>query len=86
MTSTPHGRYLVAGTWIVGKDTFMSEPATGPVRALGVGTVELVDMACRAAEDAFWIYGYSTRQERAAILESIADEFEARGFCRKLKV
>ena len=33
----------------------------------------------KAAEDAFWSYGYSSRKERAAFLEAIADEIEARG-------
>ena len=38
-----------------------------------------MDHACAAAEDAFWSYGYSTREERAAFLNTIADEIEARG-------
>ncbi|MCI5084279.1 MAG: aldehyde dehydrogenase (NADP(+)), partial [Rhodovulum sp.] len=32
-----------------------------------------------AAEEAFWTYGYSTRAERAAFLNAIADEIEERG-------
>lgn len=35
-------------------------------------------MACEAAEEAFWSYGYSTRHERATFLRAIADEIEAR--------
>ncbi|WP_108887812.1 aldehyde dehydrogenase (NADP(+)), partial [Pseudoprimorskyibacter insulae] len=38
-----------------------------------------VNRACEAAEEAFWSYGYSTRAERAAFLNAIADEIEARG-------
>ena len=37
-----------------------------------------VDAAAQAAEDAFWSYGYSTREKRAAFLNTIADEIEAR--------
>ncbi|MBU3032477.1 aldehyde dehydrogenase family protein, partial [Paracoccus marinaquae] len=43
-----------------------------------VGTVDLVNRACEAAEDAFWSYGYLSREARAAFLEAIADEIEAR--------
>ncbi|WP_172332819.1 aldehyde dehydrogenase (NADP(+)), partial [Mangrovicoccus sp. HB161399] len=43
-----------------------------------VGTVELVNRACEAAEDAFWTYGYTSREERAAFLDAIAGEIEAR--------
>jgi 2,5-dioxopentanoate dehydrogenase len=78
MTFTPHGKHLVSGAWLEGEGMFMSEPATGPAHAFQVGTVALIDQACRSAEDAFWSYGYSSRQQRAAFLEAIADEIEAR--------
>ncbi|HEV7317205.1 MAG TPA: aldehyde dehydrogenase (NADP(+)) [Ensifer sp.] len=79
MTFKPHGKHLVAGEWIATGQTFSSEPASGPSFDFSVGTVELVDRAAKAAEEAFWSYGYSTRDERAAFLETIADEIEARG-------
>lgn len=75
---TPHGKHLIAGDWVPGTATFPSEPAHGPSHAFAVGTPELVDQACQAAEEAFWSYGYSTRQQRAAFLNAIADEIEAR--------
>ncbi|MBW0157601.1 aldehyde dehydrogenase (NADP(+)) [Sedimentimonas flavescens] len=78
MTFTPHGKHLIAGEWRATEQTFLSEPAHGSAHAFSVGTPELVDQAVRAAEDAFWSYGYSTRAERAAFLETIADEIEAR--------
>ncbi|TYR32715.1 aldehyde dehydrogenase (NADP(+)) [Mesorhizobium microcysteis] len=78
MTYTPHGKHLIAGEWVDGQGTFQSEPATGPAHAFAVGTPELVDAACKAAEEAFWSYGYSSREERAAFLNAIADEIEAR--------
>lgn len=79
MTFTPHGKHLIAGEWVAGDATFDSSPAHGPVHAFSVGTVELVDQACQAAEDAFISYGYSTREERAVFLNAIADEIDARG-------
>ncbi|MFD1798099.1 aldehyde dehydrogenase (NADP(+)) [Paracoccus aurantiacus] len=78
MTFTPHGKHLIAGEWVGGDKTFSSEPAHGPAHDFSVGTVELVDAACEAAEDAFWTYAYSTREDRAAFLDAIADEIEAR--------
>lgn len=77
-TFTPHGNHLIAGDWVAGVATFNSDPAHGPAHAFSVGTPALVDAACQAAEDAFWSYGYTTREERAAFLNAIADEIEAR--------
>ncbi|HVL19472.1 MAG TPA: aldehyde dehydrogenase (NADP(+)) [Amaricoccus sp.] len=74
----PHGRHLIAGEWVGTEDTFRSEPASGPAHAFSVGTPELVNRACEAAEEAFWSYGYSSREERAGFLDAIADEIEAR--------
>ncbi|WP_421904590.1 aldehyde dehydrogenase (NADP(+)) [Mameliella sp.] len=76
---TPHGRHLIAGEWVAGETTFTSEPAHGPAHDYSVGTPALVDRACEAAEAAFWSYGYTSREERAAFLNAIADEIEARG-------
>jgi len=78
ITFTPHGKHLIAGDWVAGDATFRNEPAHGPAHAFSVGTTGLVDRACAAAEDAFWSYGYSSRTERAAFLNAIADEIEAR--------
>ena len=78
MSWTPHGRHLIAGEWVAGEKTFASSPATGPSHPFAIGTPELVARACEAAEDAFWTYGYTTREQRATFLDSIADEIEAR--------
>ncbi|SLN12831.1 Alpha-ketoglutaric semialdehyde dehydrogenase [Roseivivax jejudonensis] len=78
-TFTPHGKHLIAGDWVAGDQTFTSQPAHGPAHAYSVGTPELVDRAAEAAEEAFWTYGYASREARAAFLEAIADEIEARG-------
>ena len=73
------GKHLVAGDWVATETTFTSEPAHGPAHDFAVGTPDLVDRAAKAAEEAFWSYGYSTREERAAFLNAIAEEIEARG-------
>ena len=74
----PHGRHFVAGTRIATESQFRSAPADGPAHAFSVGTPELVDAACRAAEEASWSFGDSSREERAVFLDTIADEIEAR--------
>jgi len=79
MTFTPHGKHLIAGTWTAGDDTFSSRPAHGPSHAFSAGRVADVDAAVKAAEDAFWDFGYSSREARAEFLNAIADEIEARG-------
>ena len=78
-TFTPHGKHLIAGAWVAGDTTFASEPAHGAAFDYSVGTPALVDAACEAAEEAFWTYGYSSRESRAVFLEAIADEIDARG-------
>ena len=73
------GKHLIAGGWVAGDATFQSEPAHGPANTFPVGTPALVDQAAKAAEDAFWSFAYSTREDRAALLNKIADEIDARG-------
>lgn len=73
------GQHLIAGQWLPGNGTFLSSPATGEALAFAVGTPALVDQAVRAAEAAFPAYAAKTREERAAFLDRIADEIEARG-------
>ncbi|MBX3572850.1 MAG: aldehyde dehydrogenase (NADP(+)) [Mesorhizobium sp.] len=78
MTWTPTGRHLIAGEWVEGATTFASDPARGAPARYAVGTAAEVDRAVKAAEEAFWSYGYSSRENRAAFLEAIADAMEAR--------
>ena len=78
MSFTPHGKHLIAGEWVATGKTFASEPIQGPAHSFSTGSVELVSRACEAAEEAFWSYGYSTREARATFLNAIADEIEAR--------
>ena len=78
MSFTPHGKHLIAGDWIKSDQTFSSNPAHGPEHKFSIGTPELVRQACEASEAAFMSYGYSSRESRAAFLNAIADEIEAR--------
>lgn len=78
MTFTPHGKHLIAGAWVAGDATFPSSPAHGPSHQFSLGTPADVDAAAKAAEEAFESYGYSTRAQRAAFLNAIADQIEAR--------
>lgn len=79
MSWTPRGKHLIAGEWLGSDRTFDSSPADGPSHSFAAGTPAQVSRACEAAEDAFWTYGYMTREERAGFLDAIADEIEARG-------
>lgn len=79
MTYEPHGKHLIAGAWVGSDGTFASQPVSGPAHHTANGGAAEVDAACQSAEEAFWTYGYSTRAERAAFLNAIADEIEARG-------
>ncbi|WP_309083703.1 aldehyde dehydrogenase (NADP(+)) [Chelativorans sp.] len=74
----PRGKHLIAGEWVGGEKTFPSDPVTGPAHSFAVGTAAEVDRAAKAAEEAFWTYGATSRENRAAFLNAIADEIEAR--------
>ncbi|WP_274425016.1 aldehyde dehydrogenase (NADP(+)) [Chelativorans sp. YIM 93263] len=74
----PRGKHLIAGEWVGGDKTFASDPVMGPSHSFAVGSSADVDRAAKAAEEAFWTYGPSTRAVRAAFLNAIADEIEAR--------
>lgn len=72
------GKHLIAGEWVGSDAQFTSAPAKGEAHSFSNGGASEVDRAAKAAEEAFWSYGYSTRAERAAFLNKIADEIEAR--------
>ncbi|WP_158964961.1 aldehyde dehydrogenase (NADP(+)) [Chachezhania sediminis] len=72
------GKHLIAGDWVGGEESFANVPFDGAPDRFAEGTPEQVALACEAAEEAFWSYGYTTRAERAAFLREIADQIEAR--------
>ncbi|SCY69371.1 aldehyde dehydrogenase (NADP(+)) [Paracoccus tibetensis] len=79
MTHIPHGDHWIAGTKTRSEGRFSSAPATGTAHEFSAGTPELVDQACAAAHAAFPAFAATTREERARLLDTIADEIEARG-------
>lgn len=79
MTWKPHGKHLIAGQHIDAPQRFTSTPAFGPAHDYAAGTPDLVAEACAAAEAAFDSFADSSRQQRALLLNSIADEIEANG-------
>lgn len=79
MTVSPHGKHLVAGAWIDGDARFASTPAHGPSRSFAEADAAIVARACAAPEAAFPAYAATSRAARAAFLEAIAAEIEARG-------
>ena len=74
MTYTPHGAH-----WIAGKKTLGAERFTTPTgHAFSVGTAAEVARACESAEAAFWSFGDTIPEDRAQLLEAIAEEIDAR--------
>ena len=73
-----HGRHLIDGSWVEADDHFESDPVGGARLKVSQGSTAHVATAADAAEAAFRAYGYSTREERAAFLDAIADEIDAR--------
>ena len=71
--------HLIAGQWVAGEATFRASPATGPAQDFAIGTPAHVDAAVLGAEAAFASYAALSRETRAAFLDRIADEIEARG-------
>ena len=73
------GHHLIGGRWVPGDATFRSSPATGAAHDVAIGTAADIGAAVTAAEAAFASFGRTTRAARAALLDRIADEIEARG-------
>lgn len=73
------GKHLIAGEWLASAQSFQSSPAYGPARTFSTGTPSHVEAACEAAEAAFPAYSTMSNIKRAAFLNLIADEIDARG-------
>ncbi|CAM3296159.1 aldehyde dehydrogenase (NADP(+)) [Paracoccus nototheniae] len=78
MTHIPHGAHLIAGQQIATTARFTSDPAHGDAHQFSIGNPDLVAKACAAAEAAFDDFAATTREDRARLLETIADQIEAR--------
>ncbi|WP_172330940.1 aldehyde dehydrogenase (NADP(+)) [Mangrovicoccus sp. HB161399] len=73
------GQHLIAGTWVTSENFFDSDPVTGEAESFYAGGADEINEAATAAAAAFAEYGWTTREARAAFLEKIAGEIEARG-------
>jgi hypothetical protein len=60
------GQHLIAGEWVGGGEVFRSSPATGEGAEIHSGGAAEIDRAARAAGEAFRIYGWTVREDRAA--------------------
>lgn len=78
MSFTPQGKHLVAGAWVDSDGHFASSPVNGPSHRFAEATAATVASACEAAEAAFPDYAATSRAQRAAFLDAIAEEIEAR--------
>ncbi|ETX14049.1 2,5-dioxovalerate dehydrogenase [Roseivivax halodurans JCM 10272] len=78
MTHSITGKHLIGGDWISGTSTFRTSPASGDPLEISAGDAALVDKAVQAAEAAFDAYAATSREARAAFLDAIAEELEAR--------
>ena len=78
MTDDITGKHLIAGDWISGADTFRTDPVDGAPSEIFAGSADLVDRAARAAEAAAEPFAATVREARAAFLDAIAAELEAR--------
>ena len=76
-------RFYIQGEWVTpaAGSTLVDviNPATeAPVARLAMGTTSDADRAVAAARDAFVTWSQSTREERIALLERIAEQYRAR--------
>lgn len=79
MTYQPHGNHFIAGELVASKNTFTSETTDGAGDAYSVGDESHVNQAAEAAAHAFASYSRTSRGDRAAFLNTIADELDTRG-------
>ncbi|WP_372804520.1 aldehyde dehydrogenase (NADP(+)) [Loktanella salsilacus] len=73
------GQHYINGAWTVGGATFQSDPVSGDPVTVYCGGAAEIDAAMQAAEAAFATYGWTSREDRAGLLDAIADEIDARG-------
>ena len=79
MTDQLTGQHLIAGEGHASAKTFKSTDLHGENFEVSSGGAAEVGRAAKAAAEAFLTYGWTTREERAAFLDRIADCIEARG-------
>jgi len=78
MSYQPHGKHFIAGALVEAKSTFTSATTGGAGDAFSAGDESHVNSAAEAAANAFISYARTSRRDRAAFLNTIADELESR--------
>ena len=74
------GKSLVSGDWISsGSDKFSSDPYSGPSNEFFMSDDNIINQAVNAAEKSFSSFSISTNEERAELLNSIAEEIDIVG-------
>ena len=73
------GKHFIAGNWVQTEARFRSRPNSGEPHDFCRGTPALVAEAASKAEASFERYGAMSREARAAFLDEIAAQIEARG-------
>jgi 2,5-dioxopentanoate dehydrogenase len=79
MTDTLNGCHLIAGEWRASETSYASLGLDGVAFDVSNGGASEVELAARAADEAFRVYSTTSRAQRAAFLEKIGDCIEARG-------
>lgn len=79
MTDKLTGQHLIAGEWHASTKTFKSTGLDGESFDVSSGGAAEVDLAAKAADQAYRTYGWTSREARAGFLDKIADCIEARG-------
>lgn len=79
MTYQPHGKHLIAGDLVETEDKFISQTTDVKGATISNSGIDEVNRAVEGAEEAFTSYSRSSRAARAAFINSVADELEARG-------
>ncbi|MFN3527130.1 MAG: aldehyde dehydrogenase family protein, partial [Paracoccus sp. (in: a-proteobacteria)] len=79
MTEALSGNHLIAGEWHASARRFKSVDLDGAKFEVSSGGAGEVDLAAHAADEAFKLYSATSREQRAAFLEKIAECIDARG-------
>lgn len=79
MSDKLSGHHLIAGEWHASDRRFQSTGLDGESFDVSSGGAAEVDLAAKAADEAYRTYGWTAREARAAFLNKIADCIEARG-------
>src|SRR5262245_39383736 len=79
---TEYLEFYIDGRWVppvTAKTMDVVDPATEkPFARISVGSASDVDRAVAAARRAFETFGFTTREERVALLEKIIEAYQAR--------